>query len=90
MQPDFDDRHSLGINPYALGFAMMQDIERIALTPTDEDRLWFPDIAGNGDSYGTLREVWANYRDESIDLATPLAPHRSGRWGQFQLAATTQ
>jgi spore cortex formation protein SpoVR/YcgB (stage V sporulation) len=52
MQPDFDDRRFSGINPYALGFAMMQDIERIALTPTDEDRLWFPDIAGNGDSYG--------------------------------------
>ncbi len=39
MQPDFDDRRFSGINPYALGFAMMQDIERIALTPTDEDRL---------------------------------------------------
>jgi stage V sporulation protein R len=38
-----------GINPYALGFAMMQDIERICTNPTDEDRAWLPDIAGNGD-----------------------------------------
>jgi stage V sporulation protein R len=28
---------------YALGFAMMQDIERIATEPTAEDRDWFPD-----------------------------------------------
>src|SRR5215813_3901455 len=74
MQPDFDDRRFSGINPYALGFAMMQDIERIALTPTDEDRLWFPDIAGNGDAYGTLREIWANFRDESV-ISQYLSPH---------------
>jgi spore cortex formation protein SpoVR/YcgB (stage V sporulation) len=84
MQPDFDDRRFSGINPYALGFAMMQDIERIALTPTDEDRLWFSDIAGNGDAYGTLREVWANFRDESI-ISQYLSPHVIRKMGLFQL-----
>src|SRR5919112_3894388 len=54
-QPEFDDRHFGGWNPYALGFAMMQDIERICADPTDEDRAWFPDIAGTGDPMGTLR-----------------------------------
>ena len=29
FQPDFDDPRFSGFNPYALGFAMMQDIERI-------------------------------------------------------------
>ena len=29
FQPDFDDPRFSGINPYALGFAMMQDIQRI-------------------------------------------------------------
>ena len=29
FQPEFDDRRFSGFNPYALGFAMMQDIERI-------------------------------------------------------------
>ena len=53
---------------------MMQDIERIATEPTDEDRHWFPDIAGNGDAYGTLREIWANYRDESF-VSQYLSPH---------------
>ncbi len=47
---------------------MMRDIKRICLDPEDEDREWFPEIAGNGDPYGTLRHAWANYRDESFVL----------------------
>ena len=67
-QPDFDDPRYGGINPYALGFAMMQDIERIAVSPTDEDRTWFPDIAGCNEPMAALRDAWANYRDESFIL----------------------
>ena len=66
FQPDFDDQRFSGFNPYALGFAMMQDIERIVSNPDDEDREWFPDIAGTGDVMAVLRDVWANYRDESF------------------------
>ncbi len=66
FQPEFDDRRFDGINPYALGFGMMQDIARICEQPTDEDREWFPAFAGNGDALGTLKEAWANYRDESF------------------------
>jgi stage V sporulation protein R len=66
FQPDFDDRRFSGFNPYALGFAIMQDIERIVSKPGDEDREWFPDIAGKGDAIAVLRDVWANYRDESF------------------------
>src|SRR6201993_3784805 len=66
FQPDFDDPRFSGFNPYALGFAMMQDIERIVSNPEGEDREWFPDIAGTGDVMGVLRDVWANYRDESF------------------------
>ncbi|WP_096702197.1 SpoVR family protein [Magnetospirillum sp. 15-1] len=68
FQPDFDDRRYSGINPYALGFAMMNDIKRMCEEPTAEDREWFPDFAGNGDPYGTLRQAWADYRDESFIL----------------------
>ncbi|WP_207476615.1 SpoVR family protein [Arenibaculum pallidiluteum] len=68
FQPEFDDPRYSGINPYALGFAMMQDIARIASDPTLEDREWFPDWAGNGDPMGTLRDAWANFRDESFVL----------------------
>ena len=67
-QPEFHERHYSGINPYALGFAMMKDIERICREPTEEDRVWFPDIAGVGDHMPVLRDIWANYRDESFIL----------------------
>jgi len=66
FQPEFDDPRFSGLNPYAVGFAMMQDIARICETPTAEDRTWFPDIAGKGDAMGTLRDAWVGYRDESF------------------------
>jgi stage V sporulation protein R len=68
FQPGFDDPRYSGINPYALGFAMMQDIKRICTSPSAEDKEWFPEIAGNGDPMGTLRQAWANFRDESFLL----------------------
>ncbi|UOG90898.1 MAG: SpoVR family protein [Candidatus Thiothrix sulfatifontis] len=67
MQPGFDSQYYSGINPYALGFAMMSDIRRICEHPTDEDRQWFPDIAGS-DWLSTLDNVMRNYRDESFIL----------------------
>jgi len=66
LQPDFDDRRYSGLNPYALGFSMMQDIKRICTEPTDEDREWFPEIAGDDDWRSVLKHAWANYRDESF------------------------
>ena len=66
FQPDFDDARFSGINPYALGFAMMSDIKRICEAPTDEDLSWFPAFAGSGDWRPVLKDAWANYRDESF------------------------
>jgi spore cortex formation protein SpoVR/YcgB (stage V sporulation) len=83
-QPAFDDPHFGGINPYALGFAMMQDIERICTEPTDEDREWFPDIAGSGDAMASLRDIWADYRDESF-IAQFLSPKLIRQWRLFQV-----
>jgi len=40
FQPDFDDPRFSGLNPYALGFEMMRDIERVVTDPTDEDRAY--------------------------------------------------
>ncbi len=65
-QPGFNSRNFSGLNPYALGFAMMNDIRRICTDPTEEDSEWFPDIAGTGDWMGTLRQAWTDYRDESF------------------------
>jgi spore cortex formation protein SpoVR/YcgB (stage V sporulation) len=83
-QFDYDDRRFSGINPYALGFAMMGDLERICTTPTEEDRQWFAQIAGHGDPYGVLRDVWANYRDESF-VSQFLSPHIIRKLGLFQV-----
>ncbi|HEX2594500.1 MAG TPA: SpoVR family protein [Rhizomicrobium sp.] len=66
FQPEFDDRRYYGLNPYALGFAMMSDIRRICEAPTEEDRDWFPHLAGTGDYMKALKDGWANYRDESF------------------------
>jgi spore cortex formation protein SpoVR/YcgB (stage V sporulation) len=66
FQPEFDDRRFNGINPYALGYGMMDDIKRICEKPTAEDRDWFPQFAGSGDTMTVLKDAWANYRDESF------------------------
>lgn len=84
LQPDYDDPRYSGINPYALGFAMMMDIKRICQEPTDEDREWFPDIAGHDDWRQVLREAWANYRDESF-IQQFLSPHLMRKFKLFAL-----
>jgi stage V sporulation protein R len=66
FQPPFNDQRYYGFNPYALGYAMMADIRRICEQPTDEDREWFPRLAGTGDYMAALKDAWANYRDESF------------------------
>jgi spore cortex formation protein SpoVR/YcgB (stage V sporulation) len=84
FQPEFDDPRYSGFNPYALGFAMMQDIERIVTNPEAEDREWFPDIAGKGDAMAVLRDVWANYRDESF-ISQFMSPHLMRQFRLFHL-----
>ncbi|WP_419832179.1 SpoVR family protein [Endozoicomonas atrinae] len=66
-QPSFDSPHYSGINPYTLGFNMFMDIRRICENPTDEDREWFPDIAGS-DWLDTVHFAMKNFKDESFIL----------------------
>jgi stage V sporulation protein R len=87
FQPAFDDPRFSGINPYALGLDMMQDIQRISTKPTAEDRDWFPDIAGNGNWRQTLLDAWANHRDESF-IRQYLSPALMRKWRFFVLADT--
>jgi len=65
-QLEFDDPYFNGINVYALGFAMLQDVKRICIDPTDEDKEWFPDFAGNNDWVTTIDYIMKNFRDESF------------------------
>jgi len=83
-QPSFDDQRFSGFNPYALGFSMMCDIERIVTEPDDEDREWFPKIAGAGDPMAVLRDIWANYRDDSF-IGQFLSPRLIREMRLFQL-----
>ncbi len=71
-QPGFDDPHYSGLNPYALGFAMMRDIRRICERPTPEDRHWFPELAGS-DWRRSLDFAMRNFKDESF-IAQYLSP----------------
>jgi stage V sporulation protein R len=84
FQPDFDDPRYSGINPYALGFEMMRDIERVVSNPTEEDRIFLPEIAGRGDVMGVLKHAWANFRDDSF-IAQYLSPHLMRKMRLFQL-----
>jgi spore cortex formation protein SpoVR/YcgB (stage V sporulation) len=72
FQPSYDHPGYSGINPYALGFAMMSDLRRICEQPDDEDRYWFPDIAG-GDWKKVLDFAMRNFKDESF-IAQYLSP----------------
>jgi len=71
-QPEFDSPYYAGINPYALGFAMMSDLRRICEKPTAEDKAWFPDIAGS-DWIKVLDFAMRNFKDESF-IAQYLSP----------------
>ena len=64
-QPPVDHRAYNGINPYALGFAMYSDIKRMCDAPTDEDRSWFPEVAG-APWLPTLHHAMRNFKDESF------------------------
>jgi stage V sporulation protein R len=72
FQPSATSQYYNGINPYALGFAMMSDIRRICEDPTPEDREWFPAIAGS-DWRKTLDFAMRNFKDESF-IAQYLSP----------------
>jgi stage V sporulation protein R len=64
-QPGFDSKYYHGLNPYALGFAIYRDIRRICEQPTDEDRKWFPQLAGSP-WVDAIQFAMANFKDESL------------------------
>ena len=67
FQPEYDSPSFSGINPYTLGYAMFTDIRRICEAPTDEDKRFFPEIAGK-DWLDTLHDAMENFKDESFIL----------------------
>ena len=72
MQPAFNSPYFNGINPYTLGYHMMQDIKRICQSPDEEDKRWFPYLA-NSDWLSSLNLAMSNFKDESF-IAQYLSP----------------
>jgi len=65
-QPTYNSRHySGGLNPYALGFAILMDVKRICENPTDEDREWFPHLIGARWQDAVKEAAWS-HRDDGF------------------------
>ena len=64
-QVEYNSRYYSGINPYALGFNMFIDIRRICENPSEEDKIWFPEIAGSN-WLDTVHFAMENFKDESF------------------------
>ena len=67
-QPPFDSKWYSGLNPYTLGFNIFNDLKRMSLNPTEEDKQWFPDVAGNPNWQETFRYIVENFKDETFVL----------------------
>lgn len=72
FQPGFDDKRFSGINPYALGFAIYQDIRRMCEEPTKEDELYFPNLVGK-DWRTETQYAMKNFKDDGF-IAQYLSP----------------
>jgi spore cortex formation protein SpoVR/YcgB (stage V sporulation) len=72
FQPTYQKRYYSGINPYALGFAICQDIKRICTNPTAEDKEWFPNLIGKR-WQDAVKEAVFEHRDDSF-VAQYLSP----------------
>jgi stage V sporulation protein R len=71
-QPAYNSRHYRGSNPYALGFAILQDVKRICDNPTAEDREWMPHLIGKR-WQDAVKEAAFEFRDDGF-IAQYLSP----------------
>lgn len=53
-------------NPYRLGLTILQEIERICKEPTEEDKKWFPQFAGEPDWFGMVKHAVFSSSDETF------------------------
>lgn len=72
-QPPFDSPYFSGINPYTLGYNMMQDVKRMCENPTDEDKKAFPYLV-NTDWQTSMDFAMKSFKDESF-ISQYLSPH---------------
>lgn len=81
-QPAYNSKFYSGINPYALGFEMFNDIKRVSMEPSDEDLEWFGDQwwVGCGDWNKAIHWAMENFKDESFihQFLSPLVIRKLG------------
>lgn len=66
-QPPYNSKFFSGLNPYTLGFNIFMDIKRICEEPTEEDKRWFPNLAGT-DWLEAIHYAMRNFRDDTFIL----------------------
>lgn len=97
-QPEYNSKYySGGFNPYALGFAILMDVKRIAQGGefihvngkkvwepiTDEDREWFPHLIGKKWQDAVKDAAWS-YRDDGF-IQQYLSPRVMRKFKMFAL-----
>lgn len=82
-QRNYNSKFYNGYNPYALGFEMFTEIRRVCEKPTDEDKDYFPHIAGENWKEVILDAV-DNFKDESFVLQF-LTPKTVRKWKMFEI-----
>lgn len=85
-QPEYNVRWYRGANPYALGFAIFQDIKRICENPTNEDREWFPQLIGKR-WQDAIKEAAFEHRDDGF-VAQCLSPKVIRDFRMFSISLT--
>lgn len=88
MQPPYNASYYNGINPYTLGYSMMQDIKRICIEPSAEDKQWFPYLA-NTNWLESMDHAMRHFKDESF-IAQYLSPHLIRELKLFQITDDDQ
>jgi stage V sporulation protein R len=83
FQPGYDDSRYNGLNPYALGFAILRDIQRMVAAPTDEDLRWFP-VIKDATAQELILDAVDNFRDESF-IRQWLGPKVMREWRLFSV-----
>jgi stage V sporulation protein R len=66
-QLPYDNPNYFGINPYTFGYSLFSDINRMCTAPTDEDRLFFPELTLK-EPLEALDFAMRNFKDESFIL----------------------
>lgn len=54
------------MNPYTLGLKILREIKRICQNPTEEDKRWFPQFAGDPDWLAVVHQAAYSTNDETF------------------------